>query len=101
MNDNQNNSNNTEKPGVFLQILMGMGIAIAAYVMIFGIASLINTMIFTTLTAFVVLAFACFLIIRFFRTGYKAAAIAMLVLISPLVFLLMVFGACALTGLAL
>lgn len=97
MNDNQDNSNNTEKrPETMIQILMGFGISLAAYVVTIGIAFLSKTIGVTSIIAFIIIALSGFLIVKFFRTGYKAAAITMLVFISPLIVFLLLFGACAL-----
>lgn len=102
MSDNQNNTNNTEnKPNTFIQILIGLGISFGAYVLTIGISSLFNTMAVTAMVAFVVLTLFAFLVVRFFRTGYKAAAITMLIFISPLIVLLLLLGACAVTMLPL
>lgn len=100
MNDNQDNSNNTEKkPGTLIQILIGFGISFAAYALTIGIAYLTNTIAVTSIIALAVLALLGFLIVRFFRTGYKAAAITMLIFICPLIIILLLFGACALIAL--
>lgn len=98
MNDNQDNSNNTrKKPDTIIQILMGFGISFAAYVLTVGMTYFTGSMTITAIIACVILAMFGFLIVRFFRTGYKAAAITMLVFISPLIVFLLLFGACALT----
>ncbi|HYE08792.1 MAG TPA: hypothetical protein VEF53_01285 [Patescibacteria group bacterium] len=100
MNDNQNNSNNMEnKPKTIIHILMGMGISVIAYALTIGIASVVNTMAVTAIMAFIILGVFGFLIVRFFRTGYTAAAITMLIFISPLLVFLLLFGACAIVGL--
>lgn len=97
MNDNLDNSNNTgKKPETAIQILMGFGISLAAYALTIGIAFFMKTVGATSIVAFVIIALSAFLIVKFFRKGYKAAAITMLVLISPLIVFLLLFGACAL-----
>ena len=97
MNNNQDNSTNTKKkPETAIQILMGFGISMAVYAITFGFAYFTKTMVFTSILAFLMLALFGFLIVRFFRTGYRAAAITMLVFISPLIIFLLLFGACAL-----
>jgi type IV secretory pathway VirB6-like protein len=102
MSDNQNNSNkDPKKAGAVVQILIGLGISLAAYFLTFGLSSIFNTMGITAIIAFVILALFGFLIVKFFRTGYKAAAITMLIFISPLIILLLLLGACALTTLPL
>ena len=102
MNDNQDNSNNTsKKPETMIQILMGVGISLTAYFLTIGIAYLAKTLGVTAIIAFAILTLFGFLIVRFFRTGYRAAAITMLIFISPLIVFLLVFGACALTMLPL
>jgi len=102
MNDNQDNSSNTsKKPETMIQILMGLGISLSAYVLTIGIAYFTKTMGVTSIIAFVIIALSGFLIVRFFRTGYKAAAMTMLIFISPLIIFLLLFGACALIMLPL
>jgi hypothetical protein len=97
MNDNQDNSNNTgKKPETMIQILMGFGISLAAYALTIGIGYLTKTMAATSIIGSIILALFAFLIVRFFRTGYKTAAITMLIFISPLIASLLLFGACAL-----
>jgi hypothetical protein len=100
MNDNPNNSNNLEnKPKTIIQVLIGIGISVVAYALTIGIANVANTMIVTSIMAFIILGVFGFLIVRFFRTGYMAAAITMLFFISPLLLFLLLFGACAIIGL--
>jgi type IV secretory pathway VirB6-like protein len=98
MNDNQDNSNDTtKKPGAMIQVLMGFGISLVGYLLTIGIISLANTMIVTAIIVFLILALFSFLTVRFFRKGYTAMAITMLVFISPLIVFLLLFGACAVT----
>ena len=102
MNDNQDNSNNVEKrPETIMQVLMGFGISLAAYALTIGIAFLSKTLAVTSIIAFLILSLSGFLIVKFFRIGYKATAITMLVFISPLIVFLLLFGACALVMLPL
>ena len=44
----------------------------------------------------IIIAVLSFLVVKLFRTNHKLAAILILVLISPLVLGLLLFGACAL-----
>ncbi len=95
MNDNQDNSNNLEKkPSTVIHILIGFGISIVAYALAIGTSFLINSMVFTSITELILLALFAFLVVKFFRKGYKTIAITMLILITPLMFFLLFLGAC-------
>ena len=91
------NESQVKKPNVWLDLLMGFGISAAAYAVVWIISSISVPMTVNVLVYFVTLGVFVFFIIKFFRMKHTAAAIIMLILISPVTFALILLGACALT----
>lgn len=92
MDDFQNKTPNT-----WVDLLIGFGISAAAYALIWfaSVGNFIPVSILV-LVDLVIVAILGFLIVKFFRTGHKPAAIIMLVLVSPGILSLLLFGACSL-----
>lgn len=89
MNNNQNN------PSTIIQILIGFGIALLSYAIAIGTFYITGSMILIAIMAIILITLFAFLVVKFFRKGYKAMAITMLAMISPLIFMLLFYGACA------
>lgn len=91
--ENFDNEPHKKKPNVILDILIGIGISALTYALIWY---------FVTLSAIVgvlfILVINGFLVVKFFRMAHEAAAITILVSITPAVLLLLLFGACAISG---
>lgn len=90
MNNNQNN------PSTVIQILIGIAIALLSYAIAFGTFYLTGSMLIISIMAIILIALFAFLVVKFFRKDYKAVAVTMLAMISPLIFILLFYGACAL-----
>lgn len=94
-NDSNNNLPHLKKPNTILDLLMGLAISAAAYILIWFVSTGMFPVIVIALVDFAVLAAFGFLIVKFFRTSHIAAAIIMLVLISPCILALLLWGACS------
>lgn len=102
MSDNQNDSNEMrKKPSTVIQILIGLGISLLAYALTILPGYVVNNYPIAAIFDLVILVVFGFLIVRFFRTGYTAAAVTMLILITPALFILLLFGACAIVSIPL
>ncbi|WP_010681330.1 hypothetical protein [Acetivibrio cellulolyticus] len=94
--DSDNNrSAGAKKPNVFLDILMGVGISAITYFLgrLIPLTKFPSTII--ALIYFILLGAFVFLTVKFFRTMHTAAAITMLVSVSPFIFSLLLIGACS------
>jgi len=99
-NDKKNNGGLSQgkKPGVWSDLLIGIGLPAIAYLVIWA-ASFTKTVYSGGIAAFcdlVIIAVLSFLVVKLLRTDHKLAAVLILVLASPLVLGLLLFGACAL-----
>lgn len=88
--------NDLKKPNTWLDILMGLGISAAAYALIWFASTRRIPVIAVALICLALLAVFGFLTVKFFRKAHTAAAVTMIILISPGVFALLLFGACSL-----
>lgn len=95
MDDNQN------KPSKAIQILIGIGISLVSYALTVGNLFITKSMVITSIIALIVLALFAFLVVKFFRKGYRVVAITMLILITPQIFFLLFFGACSIIMISL
>jgi hypothetical protein len=84
------------KPNTLLDLLIGTGISAAAYALIWFASTRRIPIIAIALICLVVLAVFGFLTVKFFRTAHTAAAVIMVILMSPGLFALLLFGACSL-----
>lgn len=91
----QNGQANGKKPNTLLDILLGLGLSAAAYFIIWLTTTVRMPVVFILLVDFVVLVALGFLSVRFLRRGHKPAGATMLILISPAILGLLIFGACA------
>jgi hypothetical protein len=97
MNDfDKDNLQHTKKPNTFLDLLMGLVISAVTYAIIWFVSVGRYPMTISALVDFAILVAFGFLVVKFFRKAHTAAAIIMLVLISPGVLVLLLFGACSL-----
>lgn len=91
----QDSQSSDKKPNTLLDILLGLALSAAAYFMIWLVTIVRIPVIYILLVDFVVLVAFGFLSVRFLRRGHKPAGVTMLILISPGVLGLLIFGACA------
>ena len=87
-----------KKPNTIIDLLIGAGISAIAYSLIWfvSIGKFPGSVI--ALIDFIILAAFGFLTVKFFRKGHTAAAIIMLVLITPSILGLLLLGACMVIG---
>ncbi|HEX9063348.1 MAG TPA: hypothetical protein VF941_24515 [Clostridia bacterium] len=89
------NQPNEKKPNVLLDILIGIGISVVAYALILFVSNgMLSTGIAVLITLLTVAAYV-FLIVKFFRTSHTAAAVVMIISISPAILVLLLWGACS------
>lgn len=79
-------------------ILIGLGISAAAYFIIWLTLFLSLPNLAIVGITILVVAVLGFIIVKFYRLKRMAAANTMLVLITPLLFFMLLFGACGLMG---
>lgn len=91
----QDGQANGKKPNTLLDILLGLALSAAAYFVIWLTTTVRMPVVFILLVDFVVLVALGFLSVRFLRRGHKPAGVTMLILISPAILGLLIFGACA------
>lgn len=82
-------------PNVLLDILMGIGISVAAYALMLFVSNGILSTGIAVLIDLLAVAVYVFLIVKFFRTSHTAAAVVMIVFISPAILVLLLWGACS------
>lgn len=91
-NNDSNNQPSKKKPNIILDILIGIGISAITYALLWYFVKL------SIVGILFILVVNVFLIVKFFRTAYTAAATIILVFITPVVFFLLLLGACAIRG---
>ena len=91
----QDGQSNGKKPNTLLDILLGLALSAAAYFVIWLTTAVRMPVVFILLVDFVVLVALGFLSVRFLRRGHKPAGTTMIILISPAILGLLIFGACA------
>lgn len=91
----QDGQSNGKKPNTLLDILLGLALSAVAYFIIWLTTTVRMPVVFILLVDFVVLVALGFLSVRFLRRGHKPAGATMIILISPAILGLLIFGACA------
>lgn len=96
LHEEHNNRPEPKKPKPLLELAIGVGTSLIAYILISAVVSIGRFQVTVqALIAFLIVAAFGFITVKCFRTGHKIAAVIMLALISPLIFVLLLMGACS------
>lgn len=96
MNTENNGEPTPKKPDPSKDLLIGAGISVLTYVVIWVLSIIKLPMTVMALMDGAILVAFGFLVVKFFRTNHTNAAVIMLVFISPGLLVLLLFGSCSL-----
>lgn len=95
LNVSANEPANVKKTNTLLDVLIGIGLSAVAYFSIWLVTILGIPYIIKLLVYIIVLAAFGFVSVKFLRKGHKPAGATMLIMISPVVLGLLIYGTCA------